>query len=115
VLHLHFRQILTFVKNKACAMPKSIGARLLYFCPNKLESTGAVFPLPLWNRRLCLEQWIKQLFNGSDNCVFHIVSVLPKFEVSVIHPQPIAKNARTVSWKVCAQYVSFYVTSDSLI
>jgi len=35
-----------------------------------------------------------------------VVSVLPKFEVSVIHPEPVYGDASTVSWKVCAQYVN---------
>ena len=32
--------------------PKSTGA-IGYVCPGTVKSTGAIFPLPLWVRRLC--------------------------------------------------------------
>jgi len=34
-----------------------------------------------------------------------VVAVLPKFEVSIIHPGPVLSDASVVPWRVCAQYV----------
>jgi len=43
------------------------------------------------------------------------VPVLPKFEVSIVHPGPVSNDAAAISWKVCAQYVvNFYFRTDSV-
>jgi len=34
-----------------------------------------------------------------------VVSVLPKFEVSIVHPGPVLNDDAGITWKVCAQYV----------
>ena len=92
-------QVCTLLQTDNHARQHSTAQLLQAGCPS-CRPTNSVKALKAY-LFINAEKYMSKCLHNMRGCV----PVLPKFEVSIVHPGPVLNDDSGITWKVCAQYV----------